>query len=102
MIAHHGKPETPVVTPAKPDSTLGVPALPGMEGKGGTMDTKFISSQQWGSYARQLERANLRLHGKSRTAASIGMLARSAIKEVREDGTLIVRSDWRDCLRKAS
>lgn len=66
------------------------------------MDTKFISTRQWDSYARQLERANLKLHGKSRTATSIGMLARGAIKEVREDGMLIVRSDWRDCLRKAS
>lgn len=64
--------------------------------------TEVIKGKQWDSYARRIERRNLKANGSSLSAASITMRARGYIVDIRNDeGTMVVRKGWREAMRLA-
>ena len=66
------------------------------------MSTEYIKGRTWDSYARRLERANMRRCGRSLTAGGIAAGARGYIVELRESDIMIVRAGWRDAMRAAA
>jgi len=63
--------------------------------------TEMITEKQFDSYARRIERRNLKLRGRSLTALSISRRANCFIVDIRNDGTLLVRDGWREAMRLA-
>jgi len=62
---------------------------------------EHIKGSQIRSYAKRLERANLKCHGSSLTAGSIAAAANPFIDEIEEmyEDSLIMREGWREAMK---
>jgi len=64
-------------------------------------ETEMITGRQWDSYARRIERRNLKTNGVSLSAASIKMRAREYIVDIRlGEQTMLVCKGWRAAMRE--
>ena len=64
------------------------------------MDTEFVTHLQWQSYAKRIERANLKASGTSLTFTGIAHRASGYIVEIWDDeGGMIVRKGWREAMK---
>lgn len=61
-------------------------------------ETEFVTHRQWDSYAKRIERRNLRQFGRSLTFTGIACRANSYIVEIRSEG-MIVRPGWRAAMQ---
>lgn len=65
-------------------------------------ETEMITGRQWDSYARRIERRNLKTDGVSLSAGSIKMRVRGYIVDIRlGEQTMLVRKGWRAAMREA-
>jgi len=65
--------------------------------------TEYVTSKQWESYAKRLERKNLKENGRSLTFIGIASGANGHIVEIQSDnGLMIVSSGWRESMKKAA
>jgi len=61
---------------------------------------EFVTNQQWDSYARRIERANLRARHSSLTASAIARRASAHIVEIQPDHKgMFVRPGWHEAMR---
>ena len=65
-----------------------------------TNETEFISGRQWDSYARRIERANIKATGQSITFTGIARRAQSFIIEMLENDTMLVHKGWREAMKQ--
>jgi hypothetical protein len=63
-------------------------------------DTEWISIRQWHSYARRIERRNMRQCGASLSATAIARRASAAIVEIQTE-RMRVRAGWRQAMQQA-
>jgi hypothetical protein len=63
-------------------------------------DTAWISIRQWNSYARRIERRNLRQYGVSLSSTAIARRAGASIVEIQTE-RMLVRSGWRQVMQQA-
>lgn len=63
------------------------------------MDYEYINSKQWQSYAKRVERANMKANGQSLTFGGIASRANQFIVELRGEGTMVVRKGWREAMK---
>jgi hypothetical protein len=57
---------------------------------------EFVTFKAWESYAKRLERANLKRDGRSLTWSSIASRANACVLDVQADrGGMLVRPGWR-------
>lgn len=65
--------------------------------------TEFVTDRQWDSYARRLEKKNLKERGESLTAGSIARRANRFVVDVRPDQKgMIVEVGWRLAMQDAA
>jgi hypothetical protein len=63
-------------------------------------DIEYISRKQWFSYARRIEKRNLKETGRSLTYTGIQQRARSFVVSIQIDtDTMIVKKGWRDAMK---
>ena len=66
-------------------------------------DYEYIGKKQWDSYARRIEKRNLKTCGKSLMASGIARRARKYIIELRLDtNSMVVRKGWRKAMQDDS
>ena len=63
-------------------------------------DTAWISIRQWHSYARRIERRNVRQYGASLSSTAIARRASASIVEIQTE-RMRVRSGWRQAMQQA-
>lgn len=61
---------------------------------------QIITDRQFESALKRIERANLKVHGSSLTACSMGNHTHDLIYEIRDKNLLVVVDDWRQQLKQ--
>lgn len=71
-----------------------------MTGQPKTLETEYISRQQFDSYSRRIERAYLKKNHHSLTASGIARYTIQYIVEIRDSGkTLLMKAGWREAMK---
>lgn len=71
-----------------------------LSSKSGAAEPEYVTFREWDSYARRIERANLRRDGRSLSFTGIAARAQKHIIECQRGG-MVVRPGWRQAMREA-
>jgi len=65
------------------------------------MKTEAVTYKQWDSYAKKIERKNLKESGESLTFSSIAQKASNYIVESQPDNKIIIaKKGWREAMKR--
>ena len=62
---------------------------------------EFVTNRQWDSYARRIEKANVRKYGHSITQSGIASRANKLIVDIQSDKNgMLVQIGWKDLMKQ--